>query len=219
MDDITLLFHNYRSLNIFLQQDDDGGCTFDFGGISTLSYLIVELISCLEDSIEEKSRNYSDRSLRYMFLLNNSHYVLERVEAMDSFTKTRRLLREPTDLEPSVSVRKQKIESYIKAYLDTSWLPVTFYLSVTRKDRDCWPYNTGRRSSIDKFNAEFNRMYATQKLWKVPNPQLRKRLRESITNIVLQDYNSHLHDYPGSNNSGAHTPENMKQLLAELFEG
>ncbi|CAN6271831.1 unnamed protein product [Urochloa humidicola] len=219
MDDITLLFHNYLSLNIFLQQDDDGGCTFDFGGISTLSYLIVELISCLEDSIEEKSRNYSDRSLRYMFLLNNSHYVLERVEAMDSFTKTRRLLREPTDLEPSVSVRKQKIESYIKAYLDTSWLPVTFYLSVTRKDRDCWPYNTGRRSSIDKFNAEFNRMYATQKLWKVPNPQLRKRLRESITNIVLQDYNSHLHDYPGSNNSGAHTPENMKQLLAELFEG
>ncbi|CAN6246769.1 unnamed protein product [Urochloa humidicola] len=67
MDDITLLFHNYRSLNIFLQQNDDGGdggCMFDFGGISTLSYLIMELISCLEDSIEEKSRSYSDRSSR-----------------------------------------------------------------------------------------------------------------------------------------------------------
>jgi hypothetical protein len=60
-------------------------------------------------------------------------------------------------------------------------------------------------------------IYAAQKLWKVPDPQLRKRLREAIIGIVVSGFMEYLED----NNSitPGVSPQEVEEMLQELFEG
>ncbi|VAH38464.1 unnamed protein product [Triticum turgidum subsp. durum] len=106
------------------------------------------------------------------------------------------------------------------SYLDVSWGHV---LSCIPKSRfpgpiHCW-INT---SSLAKFESSFHKTYQTQKLWKVPDPQLRDELRTVITQRVVSGYHSYLEEHPelekhvGRESS---SPEVLQEMLGELFEG
>ena len=59
--------------------------------------------------------------------------------------------------------------------------------------------------------------YTAQKLWKVPDPELRKRLREAIIGIVVSGFMEYLED--NNRITPGVPPQELQELLQELFEG
>uniref|UniRef100_A0A0E0QFW7 Exocyst subunit Exo70 family protein n=1 Tax=Oryza rufipogon TaxID=4529 RepID=A0A0E0QFW7_ORYRU len=81
---------------------------------------------------------------------------------------------------------------------------------------------TQRYLSLDRFESEFQRTYTNHKFWKVPNPDLRQRLRQAIVQKVVTHYSMYLEERAARgmhNQPPKSTPEQLKELLDELFEG
>ncbi|CAL5049744.1 unnamed protein product [Urochloa decumbens] len=72
----------------------------------------------------------------------------------------------------------------------------------------------------NRFESRFEKTYAAQKLWKVPDPKLREELRTAIANKVISAFTSFL-EKPGCGISASSklTPEKLEEMLKELFEG
>ena len=111
-------------------------------------------------------------------------------------------------------------KKYMDSYLDVSWGHV---LSCIPKSRFPGPIHRWiNTSSLVKFESAFHKTYQTQKLWKVPDPQLRDELRTVITQRVVSGYRSYLEEHPelekhvGRESS---SPEVLEEMLGELFEG
>ncbi|TVU12523.1 hypothetical protein EJB05_46174, partial [Eragrostis curvula] len=74
-----------------------------------------------------------------------------------------------------------------------------------------------KSNPLCKFESEFMRTYTTQKLWKVPDPTLRARLRNAIVERVAADYRKYLE--VNSVSTPRITPQELEEMLQDLFEG
>jgi hypothetical protein len=77
-------------------------------------------------------------------------------------------------------------------------------------------------SSLAKFQSDFHKIYQAQKFWKVPDPQIRSLLRETITKRVISGYRNYLKEHPKLEkqvSGGSNSPEAFEKMLGELFEG
>ena len=74
-------------------------------------------------------------------------------------------------------------------------------------------------SPLLKFESKFQTTYAAQKLWKVPDPRLKKRLREVIIEKVVSDFTIYLEDNNRITLGITVTPQELEEMLQELFEG
>ncbi|GJN38587.1 hypothetical protein PR202_gb27644 [Eleusine coracana subsp. coracana] len=89
-----------------------------------LSHLVAELISCLEAVLEDKSSSSSSAAvpgLRQVFMLKHTCAIM--LQAMGS------------DLRPFLPpewlrVREERMEGYIKGYMDAAWAPVGIALGI-----------------------------------------------------------------------------------------
>ncbi|CAL5040574.1 unnamed protein product [Urochloa decumbens] len=168
--------------------------------ISPLTSLMMETVSCLEEKLAENSRSFTDPSLGFLFLVNNSYFIWQQLYPTTSA------------LESQLSNLTRKIDNYIETYLQMSWAPVLSCLYNST------PLCLGRiYSSPAKFESEFQKTYAAQKLWKVPDPKLRRRLRVAVTEKVVSSFTKYL-EY--NNISPLRiTPQDLMDMLQELFEG
>ncbi|KAF8655761.1 hypothetical protein HU200_060920 [Digitaria exilis] len=91
-------------------------------------------------------------------------------------------------LESHMLALARKIDNYIETYLQLSWAP-----------------------------AEFHKTYTAQKLWKVPDPKLRRRLRVAVIEKVIPSFTKYL-EYNNISPSRI-TPHDLMDMLQELFEG
>ncbi|CAL5049749.1 unnamed protein product [Urochloa decumbens] len=169
--------------------------------VSPFTSHITETVSCLEERLAEKSLSLRDQSFRFLFLVNNSYFIWHQLR--------------PTTLilESHMSVIARKIDNYIETYLQVSWAPVLscLYNSTT-------PLCLGRYpSSPAKFESEFQKTYAAQKLWKVPDPKLRRRLRVAVIEKVVPNFTQYL-EYNNISPSRI-TPHDVMDMLQEIFEG
>ncbi|KXG20922.1 uncharacterized protein LOC8069219 [Sorghum bicolor] len=151
--------------------------------------LIMEMATSLEEKLTRVSQSFPDQSLRFLFLINNTHFIRQQLHH---------------DLT-------HKINTYIESYLQVSWAPMLKCLNNTTFH--CFK----RNSPLPKFESEFQMTYAVQKLWKVPDPWLRKRLREAIIEIVVSDLTKYLED--NNRITPGITPQEVEEMLQELFEG
>ncbi|CAL5073886.1 unnamed protein product [Urochloa decumbens] len=160
-----------------------------------LTTLAMEMVSSLQVKLAKRSEPFPDHSLRLLFLINNTHFMWQHLHP---------LFR----MKFHVAVLTTKIEDYIQKYLQVSWAPVLSCL-YTR--------HYYFRTSSPNFDSEFQKTYTAQKLWKVPDPELRTRLREAIVEKVV----SGLTRYLEGNNiiSPGITPQEREEMLLELFEG
>ena len=77
-------------------------------------------------------------------------------------------------------------------------------------------------ASLAKFESAFQKTYAAQKFWKVPNPQLRDELRRTIIERVVSGYRCYLEKHPKLEKQvrgGSSSPDVLEEMLGELFEG
>jgi hypothetical protein len=73
-------------------------------------------------------------------------------------------------------------------------------------------------SQVAIFKSEFQKACRHQKLWKVPSPKLRQKLREAIIDKVITGYKRYLEDHPEMEKCSSDL-QDMEDMVNELFEG
>uniref|UniRef100_A0A0A9B923 Exocyst subunit Exo70 family protein n=1 Tax=Arundo donax TaxID=35708 RepID=A0A0A9B923_ARUDO len=147
---------------------------------TTTTNIVSDMIWDLEHQLEAESKSVQNPSLTYIFLLNNFHYIEEKLNQFH-FPSRR------------VFGKNRKVESCLKSYLDVSWEPVLSCLQSYNATTPClFPKQC---SLLQKFRTALKATCSAQKLWKVPNPMFRKRLREAITGKVIGAYNYYLEEH------------------------
>ncbi|CAO2153147.1 unnamed protein product [Urochloa humidicola] len=159
---------------------------------------MVDTVSSLQVRLAKISESFPDRSLGFLFLINNTHFIWQHLHSLYR-------------IKYHVATLTPKIEDYIQKYLQVSWEPI---LSCLHNDTpSCFRTN----SVLPKFDSEFQKTYTAQKLWKVPDPRLRIKLRIAIVEKVVSGLTRYLEDN-NVTNPGV-TPKEREEMLLELFEG
>ncbi|XP_066375301.1 exocyst complex component EXO70A3-like [Miscanthus floridulus] len=171
--------------------------------IPPLDSMVMEMTSYLEDRLLDMSESFLDQGLRFLFLINNSNFICHSLH--NSTTGF-------AFLQFHVSSLLEKVDGYKESYLHVSWAPVlSCLLNPT-------PRCFGKTYSLlPKFESEFQKTYTTQKLWKVPDPEMRKRLRKAVTEKIISGYTKYIEN--NNVTTANSTPQNLEEMLQELFEG
>ncbi|KAJ1260823.1 hypothetical protein BS78_10G261800 [Paspalum vaginatum] len=150
-----------------------------------LESMILEIVSSLEEKLAIKSRAFSDQSLGFLFLLNNSHFIWHLQDVQPIWS----VLLDVTALNDMVAITKAQTEAVTRR--------VDGYMKIS--------------------TTEFHKTYTTQKLWKVPDPELRERLRRAIIEELVPAYTKYIKD----NNATTQrfSPQEIQEMLQEMFEG
>lgn len=164
--------------------------------------ITADLMTRLESTLVKQSC-YHVAAMRWLFLVNNMHFMIQQAETLDV-------------VQDDSWVRRDSIELYIHMYLDVSWTPVLFCLHDRMKMIPaCFKPPPTRR-----FNNLFEKTYRAQRPWKVEDPLLRKRMRQAVIGKLIPTYRLFLKK---QQNKPAklieHTPEELEEMLLELFEG
>uniref|UniRef100_A0A8R7TNU1 Exocyst subunit Exo70 family protein n=1 Tax=Triticum urartu TaxID=4572 RepID=A0A8R7TNU1_TRIUA len=180
-----------------------------------LRELIDYTIDYLNNLLLRKSELCSDPSLRYLFLLNNSYFIVQMVSEISVSSNPEQSCGYQTELKLT-----PQCEKYMDSYLDVSWGNVLSFIpkSNSHEPLGRWIHTT----SLAKFQSAFHNTYQAQKFWKVPEPRLRSLLRETITKRVFPVYNDYLKEHPELEkciSDGSSSPKVMEEMLGELFEG
>ncbi|PWA96668.1 Cullin repeat-like-containing domain-containing protein [Artemisia annua] len=180
---------------------------------SPLALHLIWIIVILQFNLEGKSKHYKDTSLAHLFVMNNVHYIVQKVKGSPE-------LREMIGdiyLKKLTGKYRQAATSYQRA----TWLGVLYYL------RDEGLHVSGSFSSgvsksalrerFKSFNGIFEEVHRTQALWLIPDTQLREELRISISELLIPAYRSFLGRFRSHIESGRH-PENYIKYSVEDIE-
>lgn len=194
----------------------------EFEGKSPLELHLVWIIVILQFNLEGKSKHYRDEPLAYLFMMNNVHYIVQKVKGSSD-------LREMIGdgyLRKLTGKFRQAATSYQRA----TWVRVLYCL------RDEGLHVSGGFSSgvsknvlrerFKAFNAMFEEVHRTQATWLIPDEQLREELRISMSDKLIPAYRSFLGRFRNHIESGKH-PENyikysvedLETAVLDFFEG
>ncbi|KAF8698015.1 hypothetical protein HU200_035520 [Digitaria exilis] len=147
--------------------------------------LVAEFISCLEAVLEDKSAALAFPGLRQVFMLNNTLAVVRRAVRSDL----------KLFLPPGwVRVREERMERYIKSYMDASWAPVASRLDDAKPSAAVLRWR--RTNRLGAFYTALENACSAQRWWKVPNPTLRSMLRKTVSENVVPAYRRYLENHP-----------------------
>eukprot|EP01018_Ginkgo_biloba_P027554 Gb_13326 [translate_table: standard] len=202
-----------------LSRDYDRECESDNRTVLSLHLVWITII--LQCNLDGKSKLYKDISLSHLFMMNNVHYIVQKVKASD----LRALIGDDWLRKHSGKVRQ-----YATNYQRATWIKV---LSCLRDEGihvsgsfSSGVSKTALKERFKSFNAAFDEVHRSQATWLVPDPQLREELRISIAEKLLPAYRSFLGRFRNHLESGRHsemyikyTPEDLESSLLDLFEG
>lgn len=189
---------------------------------SSLSQHLLKILETLEWKLNENSKLCKDSSLAYLFLMNNIHFIVQTVK--DS-SELRAHLGDDWVKEHCGQVRQLATK-----YQRAAWNKVLGFLKdagLYRKGGFSGGVSKGAlKERFKRFNAAFEDIYRTQKIWTVPDWQLREELRISITEKLVPAYRYFVGRYRGHLDSERHaekyikyTPEGLENNIMQLFEG
>ncbi|KAJ0890466.1 putative exocyst complex component Exo70, cullin repeat-like-containing domain superfamily [Helianthus annuus] len=212
---LNILLPNSQDYDLNSKEVDD----IDSGDtLSPVSCRLLSLITSLEANLEEKSRLYDDNALKYIFLMNNILYIVQKVKDSD----LRNLLGDRWIRKHSGQIRQ-----WHTSYLRSAWGKALLCL----KDDGIGGGSSSASKLLLKerfknFNACFEEIYRIQSLWRVPDDQLREELRISISEKVLPAYRAFVGRFGSQLDGGRHsgkyvkyTIDDLENYLSDLFEG
>jgi exocyst complex component 7 len=179
---------------------------------------LQSVVATLESNLEAGSRLYKDDRLQSVFMMNNIHYMVQKVKNSD----LKCFLGDDW-----IRVHNRKLQQQATRYERASWNNVLCYLI---DDGLCAAGDAASRKTIREkfknFNLSFEEVYRVQTAWSVPDDQLRDDVRISISLKVIQAYrtfmgrySSHLDSTKNRNRYIKYNPEDLEVLLLDLFEG
>uniref|UniRef100_A0A7N0T9J5 Exocyst subunit Exo70 family protein n=1 Tax=Kalanchoe fedtschenkoi TaxID=63787 RepID=A0A7N0T9J5_KALFE len=171
-------------------------------------------VSCvLEAKLNEKSTLYKDASLQHFFMMNNIHYMAQKV--MNSELRSH-------FGDEWIRKHNWKFQQEAINYERASWSPI---LALLKEDG---LYHAGSKS-ISKtllkerfrtFHLVFEDIYKSQTSWVISDPQLREDLRISTSLKVIQAYRAfhgrHVSEI-GEKYTKYHA-DDLEELILDLFE-
>ena len=191
-------------------------------GKTPLALHLIWVIVILQFNLEGKSKHYKDTSLAHLFMMNNVHYIVQKVKGSPEL---REMIGDDY-LKKLTGKFRQAATNYQRA----TWVRVLYCL------RDEGLHVSGSFSSgvsksalrerFKSFNAMFEDVHRNQAQWLVPDAQLREELRISISEKLLPAYRSFLGRFRTHIESGKH-PENyikysvddLETAVLDFFEG
>ncbi|KAK7340635.1 hypothetical protein VNO77_21344 [Canavalia gladiata] len=184
------------------------------GTVSSMALHFRSIASILESNLEEKSKLYKDASLQHLFLMNNLHYMAEKVKGSEL-----RLIYG----DEWIRKRNWKFQQHAMKYERASWSSI---LNLLKEEGIHVPGTNSVSKSLLKerlrsFYLGFEDVYRIQTAWLIPDVQLREDLRISISLIVIQAYRT----FVGRNNSHLsdkhikYSADDLENYLLDFFEG
>ncbi|KAG6425802.1 hypothetical protein SASPL_110006 [Salvia splendens] len=192
------------------------------GQASTLALHLIWIIGILQFNLDGKSKHYKDTSLAHLFMMNNVHYIVQKIKGSPE-------LREMIG-DDYLRKMTGKFRFSATNYQRATWVRVLYCL------RDEGLHVSGSFSSgvsksalrerFKAFNSMFEEVHRTQATWLIPEIQLREELRISISEKLIPAYRSFLGRFRSHIESGRH-PENyikysvedLENAVLDFFEG
>ncbi|XP_010501071.1 PREDICTED: exocyst complex component EXO70B1-like isoform X2 [Camelina sativa] len=191
-------------------------------GISPLALHMIWTMVMLQFNLEEKSLHYKDEPLSHIFVMNNVHYIVQKVKSSPELME----LIGDKYLRKLTGIFRQAATKYQRA----TWVRVLNSL------RDEGLHVSGSFSSgvsksalrerFKAFNTMFEEVHRIQSTWLVPDTQLREELRISLSEHLIPAYRSFLGRFRGHIESGRHpenylkySVENLETAVLDFFEG
>lgn len=182
-------------------------------GKTPLALHLIWIIVILQFNLDGKSKHYKDASLVHLFMMNNVHYIVQKVKGSPEL---REMIGDDY-LRKMTGKFRQAATNYQRA----TWVNVLYCL------RDEGLHVSGGFSSgvsknalrerFKSFNAIFEEVHRTQATWLIPDSQLREELRISISEKLIPAYRSFLGRFRSHIESGKH-PENYIKYSVEDLE-
>jgi exocyst complex protein 7 len=172
---------------------------------SPMARHLRSIVSTLESSLDRKAQLYADVSLKFIFLMNNFHYMVQKVKG----SELRHFFGDEW-------IRKHiaRYQRNVTNYERSTWSSV---LSLIKDSNDSVDI---LRQRCRLFGLAFDDVYKNQTRWSVPDPELRDDLHISTSVKVVQSYRGFL----GRNavrigeKHIRYTCEDIENLLLDLFE-
>ncbi|KAI3786215.1 hypothetical protein L1987_45350 [Smallanthus sonchifolius] len=189
---------------------------------SPLALHLIWIIVILQFNLEGKSKHYKDTSLAHLFVMNNVHYIVQKIKGSPE-------LREMIG-DNYLKKLTAKFRVAATSYQRTTWVVVLYCLRDeglhVSGSFSSGVSKTALRERFKSFNAMFEEVHRTQALWLIPDTQLREELRISISELLIPAYRSFLGRFRTHIESGRH-PENyikysvedLETALLDFFEG
>lgn len=234
MNYISLISDYKVTLNELIVSKPSTGCRYsgdpgipdmdlgEFEEKTPLDVHLIWIIVILQFNLDGKSKHYKDASLAHLFVMNNVHYIVQKVRGSPEL---REMIGDDY-LKKLTGKFRQAATSYQRA----TWVRVLYCL------RDEGLHVSGGFSSgvsksalrerFKAFNGMFEEVHRTQAVWLIPDSQLREELRISISEKLIPAYRSFLGRFRSHIESGRH-PENyikysvedLEDAVLDFFEG
>ncbi|KAK7304234.1 hypothetical protein RJT34_15371 [Clitoria ternatea] len=165
------------------------------------------IATALEANLITKSKLYKHEALQHIFMMNNIHYIVQKVECS--------ILR---DFFGDCWLREHvvKYRHGATSYQRITWVSALSKLNVS----DCVSRRTLEKK-CKEFNTFFGEVYKTQTGWYVQDPQLRQELQIAVSQKVVLAYRA----YTGRNSSNItekfmkYTEDDLQSYILDLFQG
>ncbi|XP_022885453.1 exocyst complex component EXO70E2-like [Olea europaea var. sylvestris] len=171
------------TLNLLLAEKD--GVNLDMGsneniGQTTISCPVAvhlqSVTSILEANLDINSNLYINTSLKYIFVMNNIHYMYDKIKS----SEVRRYFGDEWIREHIAKYRRHAM-----SYERFTWNSI---LSLIRIRDDGKTGKATLKERCRDFSIAFEDVYKIQTAWYVPNLKLREELRISISQRVIPAY-------------------------------
>ncbi|KAK8613291.1 hypothetical protein V6N13_101058 [Hibiscus sabdariffa] len=185
---------------------------------SPFALKLMKVMDLLDANIEMKSKLYKSLSLRYIFLMNNGRYILQKI-------------KESTEIHGMMChswlrKRSSEIRRNHKMYQRETWSNVLQTLNHEGVQVNGKVSKAILKERFKNFNILFDEILKTQSNWVVNDEQLKSELKVSISSVMIPTYRSFVGRYQSyfynSKQSGKfikYQPEDMEELIEQLFEG
>ncbi|KNA24221.1 hypothetical protein SOVF_017680 [Spinacia oleracea] len=179
---------------------------------------LITIMNLLDVNLEAKSKLYKDPSLRYIFLMNNGRYILQKI-------------KESAEINDLVGnnfrrTRSSELRGYHKSYQRETWSRVLQCLNQEGLQVNNKVQKPVLKERFKTFNQMFDEIHKTQSAWVVSDEQLQSELRVSISSVMIPAYRSFLARFGQHFTHGRqrekyikYQPEDIETTIEELFDG
>ncbi|XP_050226270.1 exocyst complex component EXO70E2 [Mercurialis annua] len=168
--------------------------------------------SILESNLEDKAKLYRDPSLQQVFLMNNIHYIAQKVKK----SELRHIYGDDW-----IRKRNWKFQQHALNYERSTWSSVLSLLRDEGSSNSDSVSKTHLKERFRNFNLAFEEVYRTQTSWIIPDAQLREDLQISTSMKVIQAYRNFAGKQKNhiSDKHIKYSADDLENFLLDLFQG
>ncbi|XP_061354972.1 exocyst complex component EXO70E2-like [Gastrolobium bilobum] len=203
-DTLNLIFVDQSSIDQVLNNHDNSALSF-----CPMACHFLSITTTLESNLSNKSKLYKDVALQHIFMMNNIHYMVQKVKCSNlSHFLGDYWLRQHVG----------KFQHDARSYERLTWGSVISMLKEG-SGSNCISERTLKKRCKD-FNTAFGEVYRKQTGWLIPDPELREDLQISVSQKVVPAYRTYTGRYSSDiAEKWICTVDDLQSYILDLFQG